>query len=128
MSSTGPPLLDPPTLLTRISKRPKRSKHTSIMSETASPFVASQICVLIFSPKGAQISSVSVKVSWLLSTASIDAPSSINRYAIDRPLPHPGPTQPAPVIIATLSCNLFFMIYSLKSCYFFLLYLNGLGC
>ena len=39
------------------------------------------------------------------STAKIFAPSSAKRTAVARPLPQPGPTQPAPVTIAMRSCR-----------------------
>src|SRR5215510_12237167 len=40
-----------------------------------------------------------------LSTANTLAPSCANSTAVARPLPQPGPTQPAPVTMATLSAR-----------------------
>src|SRR5437870_3009824 len=40
-----------------------------------------------------------------LSTAKMVAPACANRTVTARPLPHPGPTQPAPVTIAILPCR-----------------------
>ncbi len=45
---------------------------------------------------------VSSMVFGALSAAKTLAPSSTKRTAVARPLPQPGPTQPAPVISATL--------------------------
>src|SRR5215475_13591016 len=50
-------------------------------------------------------SMVSFTLSRLRSTAKIFAPSSAKRTAVARPLPQPGPTQPAPVTIAIRSCR-----------------------
>jgi len=44
---------------------------------------------------------VSVIASAFLSTAKTFAPSRANSTAAARPLPQPGPTQPAPVMSAT---------------------------
>src|SRR6185503_1393634 len=50
--------------------------------------------------------SVSTRRSACRSTAKIFAPSSAKRAAMARPLPQPGPTEPAPVTIATLPLSL----------------------
>src|SRR5512136_3433721 len=46
-------------------------------------------------------STVSRNRSASRSTAKIFAPSSAKRTAVARPLPQPGPTEPAPLMIAT---------------------------
>src|SRR6185295_14189841 len=50
-------------------------------------------------------STVSVTLSRSRSTAKIFAPSSAKRTAMARPLPQPGPMQPAPVTIAIRFCR-----------------------
>src|SRR5258706_3622322 len=101
--STGPPAAEPPTLLTRMSILPKCSTHASTIAATALPSVTSQRWVWI-SPF--VFSFVSSSGSFLISTAKILAPSSAKRAAMARPLPQPGPTEPAPVTIATLPLSL----------------------
>src|SRR5438045_8196455 len=51
-------------------------------------------------------SKVSRRRSASRSTAKTFAPSSAKRAAMARPLPQPGPTEPAPVTIATLPLSL----------------------
>src|SRR3954465_15698251 len=46
-SSTGPPGIDPPTLLTRISIRPNFSRQAATIALLSAVFVTSQICVVI---------------------------------------------------------------------------------
>src|SRR5260221_971493 len=99
--STGPPAAEPPTLFTRTSTRPNFSTHALTMPATALPSVTSQICVAM---PGA-LSTVSFKPAASRSTANTLAPSSTNRTTVARPLPQPGPTEPAPVTMATLSLS-----------------------
>src|SRR5437588_1240020 len=99
--STGPPAAEPPTLLTSTSTRPKRSRHARTMLATASLLVTSQMCVVML---GA-LSSVSFSACASRSTANTLAPSSAKRTVVARPLPQPGPTDPAPVTMATLSLS-----------------------
>src|SRR3954468_22166586 len=96
--STGPPAAEPPTLFTRMSMRPKRFMHVSTMARTSVPFVTSQTCVAM---PGA-FASVSSMLFASRSTAKTCAPSSTKRTVVERPLPQPGPTEPAPAMIATL--------------------------
>src|SRR6185503_7656222 len=101
--STGPPAAEPPTLLTRMSRRPKCSTQAATISATALPSVTSHRCarMSVFAAF-----SVSTRRSACRSTAKIFAPSSAKRAAIARPLPQPGPTEPAPVTMATLPLSL----------------------
>src|SRR5260221_10019540 len=101
--STGPPAAEPPTLLTRMSRRPKCSTHASTIAATALPSVTSQRCVRI---SAFAAFSVSTSRSAWRSTAKIFAPSSAKRATVARPLPQPGPTEPAPVTMATLPLSL----------------------
>src|SRR5437868_7728902 len=71
------------------------------MAPTAALSVTSQTCVAM---PGA-LSTVSFSASALRSTAKTRAPSSTKRAVVARPLPQPGPTQPAPVTIAILSLS-----------------------
>src|SRR5690606_30101702 len=100
--ATGPPFLDPPTLLTRISTRPKASWQARTIWSTASAEVTSAVQVRITPFTSLTLATVSFNASGFMSTANTCAPSQANRQAIARPLPHPGPTLPAPVTIATL--------------------------
>src|SRR6185503_6460440 len=72
------------------------------MAATAALSVTSQRWVAM---PGAR-SMVSLSACSLRSTANTLAPSSTKRTVVARPLPQPGPTEPAPVTIATLPCSL----------------------
>src|SRR3954463_8290709 len=96
--STGPPGAEPPTLFTRMSMRPKRFTHASTIAATALPSVTSHECVAM---PGA-LATVSSMLLASRSTAKTLAPSSTNRMVVARPLPQPGPTEPAPGMGATL--------------------------
>src|SRR6185369_4839113 len=67
--------------------------------------VTLQVCDLMEPPNSATRASVSVIASASRSTAKTLAPSRANNTAMARPLPQPGPTQPAPATSATLSCK-----------------------
>src|SRR2546425_259540 len=94
--STGPPGAEPPTLLTRMSMRPHSLRQDCTIALTETPSVTSQICILT-----AAFCTVSRRLAASRSTAKTFAPSSAKRTAVARPLPQPGPTEPAPVMIAT---------------------------
>src|SRR5205823_1361367 len=79
----------------------KRSRHARTIFSTASLLVTSQICV---ARPGAR-SSVSFSARSSRSTAKTLAPSSAKRTVVARPLPQPGPTEPAPLTIAILSLS-----------------------
>src|SRR5258706_4645634 len=100
---TGPPGAEPATLFTRMSRRPKCRTQVSIISFTALLSVTSQrwVSISLF-----DFSIVSKRDFLLRSTAKIFAPSSAKRAAMARPLPQPGPTEPAPVTMAILPLSL----------------------
>src|SRR5947208_16522237 len=75
--------------------------HARTIAATAALSVTSQKCVAI---PGAR-SSVSFNARSSRSTANTLAPSSVKRTVVARPLPQPGPTEPAPVTIAILSLS-----------------------
>src|SRR6478736_5443260 len=85
--------------------RPNASRHASIIALTEALGVTSHSCALMVPPNSATRSSVSFIDSPFLSTAKTLAPSRANSTAVARPLPQPGPMQPAPVTRATLSCR-----------------------
>src|SRR3954471_24554526 len=99
--STGPPAAEPPTLFTRMSTRPNLSRQALTMAAIALPSVTSQIWVAM----PFALSTVSFKLPASRSTAKTLAPSSAKRTTVARPLPHPGPTEPAPATMATLSLS-----------------------
>src|SRR5579862_509878 len=84
-----------------MSMRPNALRHASIMARTCASSVTSQTWVAI-SPSLPTRATVSAIDSAFLSTANTLAPSRANSTAAARPLPQPGPTQPAPAISATL--------------------------
>src|SRR2546423_13948 len=85
-----------------MSSLPKASRQASTMRFTALPSVTSQIWVFTEAARP----TVSDRLSESRSTAKTRAPSSAKRTAVARPLPHPGPIEPAPVTIATRSLSL----------------------
>src|SRR5262249_46388151 len=80
--------------------------HASTMVETALPSVASHKWDVISPPPSRVRSMVSRIASASRSTAKTVAPSRAKITAMARPLPQPGPTQPAPTTIATLPSSL----------------------
>src|SRR6266404_409506 len=80
--------------------------HASTMAETALLSVASHWWDMISPPASSALSTVSRIESASRSTAKILAPSRAKIAAMARPLPQPGPTQPAPTTIATLPSSL----------------------
>ncbi len=107
--STGPPAAEPPTLLTSTSMRPKRAKVACTAAWMEAVSVTSQVMESISPPCWLSTawarSRVSAKRSWSRSSAMTLAPSCTMRAAMARPLPQPGPTEPAPVTSTTLSCS-----------------------
>ena len=75
------------------------------MAATSEASVASHVCVVMWALASPARSSVSRTASAFLSTANTVAPSWANNTAVARPLPQPGPTEPAPVTIATLPAS-----------------------
>src|SRR6266849_6561427 len=105
-NSTGPPAAEPPTLLTRTSIRSWAFTQASTMAETALLSVALHRWDVISPPASRTRSMVSRIESASRSTAKTLAPSRAKITAMARPLPQPGPTQPAPTTIATLPSSL----------------------
>src|SRR6218665_1777355 len=100
--STGPPLAEPPTLLTSTSMRPNAAMQRATASAMASPRVTSQLRPMKRPPAATTRRSVSAMRSRSRSRPKMLAPSSAKRTAMARPLPQPGPTEPAPVTKAIL--------------------------
>src|SRR5262249_49004512 len=95
-----------PTVSPRRARGLQRAGHALIILATCALSVASHSCGSISPPASRTRASVSVMASRLLSAAKTLAPSCAKITAMARPLPQPGPTQPAPLTIATLPCSL----------------------
>src|SRR5579863_6955936 len=80
--------------------RPNCFRQASTIARTCASSVTSQTCVTISLSLPTR-ATVSVIDSASRSTANTLAPSRANSTADARPLPQPGPTQPAPLISAT---------------------------
>ncbi len=95
-----------PTLLCRISMRPKASIVAAISSRQSSSSVISINMVSASKPSARTCLAVSSRDGAdRLASISL-APARANVSAVARPLPMPsGSVWPAPAIIATLSCN-----------------------
>src|ERR1700722_19169326 len=63
----------------------------------------SQQCTWAVPPSFSMMEIVSLTAAPLMSTRNTSAPCRANSVAVARPLPHPGPTDPAPVTIATFA-------------------------
>src|SRR3954468_2836373 len=86
-----------------MSMRPKAATQASTMALTEALLVTSLSCARTVPPNSSMRATVSLIESPFLSAANTLAPSRANSTAVARPLPQPGPTQPAPVTSATLS-------------------------
>ena len=102
LSSTGPPGTEPPTLFTSTWRPPQRSATAGITRATWAPSVTSAVSTAQTPPSDAMISRVASAAAGSRSSAMTRAPSRAKSTAVARPLPQPGPTEPAPVINATL--------------------------
>ena len=103
LSSTGPPVEPMPTLLSRMSTRPHFDMQASTIAFT-SAFFAEFASTAKASPPSLAISpTVSSAAARFRSTHSTLAPSRAKVTAVHLPLPQPGPLEPAPTTIATLS-------------------------
>src|SRR5215471_2786670 len=105
-SSTGPPVEPMPTLLSSTSMRPQRCRQASTIALTLSLREASASNAAASPPSLAIRPTVSSAAARLTSTHSTLAPSRAKVTAVHLPLPQPGPLEPAPTTIATLSFNL----------------------
>ena len=100
-TSTTVPRREMPTLLSRMSSRPYRSMQASTIRSQSAARVTSACTVDATPPSAWIISIVSAARSSVMSTSRTFAPSRANSVAVARPLPTPGPLEPAPVTIAT---------------------------
>ena len=98
---TGLPGSEPPTLLIKISTRLKRSIQASTIFLTAAESNISQRCVAQTKPSSSMVCRVCSTASFTTSTKKTEAPCRAKRTAVALPFPQPGPTEPAPVTIAT---------------------------
>src|SRR4051794_21221659 len=87
--------------------RPRWLTTPSTTSLTASEIVTSQAKADPAPPSPCMIPTVSCAASRFTSTQATWAPLRANRTAVAFPLPHPGPTEPAPNRIATLPSRRF---------------------
>jgi hypothetical protein len=102
MSQT-PPSSAIPTLLFRMSMRPWRSRVASA-TRLISASLATSAAIACALPPSCSISAVvSPAASPLRSTQTTFTPSRAKVTAVALPLPQPGPIEPAPITIATLS-------------------------
>src|SRR5438477_1328728 len=102
-SSTTPPTSAMPTLLSRMSMRPKSATHARTIASTSSFLVTSARNGSASPPSPEMMSAVSSAAERLMSTQNTFAPSRAQATAVALPLPQPGPIEPAPTIMATLS-------------------------
>src|SRR5256885_15784257 len=102
-SSTTPPTSAMPTLLSRTSMRPKSATQARTIASTSSFFVTSARNGSASPPSPEMMLAVSSAAERLTSTQNTFAPSRAQATAVALPLPQPGPIDPAPTIIATLS-------------------------
>src|SRR5216683_4865805 len=106
LSSTGPPVEPMPTLLSSTSMRPHLARQVSTIDLTLSFLEASDSKATASPPSLAMSPTVSSAAARLRSTQNTLAPSRAKVTAVHLPLPQPGPLEPAPTTIATLSANL----------------------
>src|ERR1700761_5684848 len=101
-SSTTLPLLPMPTLLSRKSRRPKRSTVVSTRRLQSSSSVTSPATAAAVPPSAAIILAVLSARSRLRSATITLVPARASKIAAARPLPMPSPAAPPPEISATL--------------------------
>ena len=106
LRSTGPPCDPMPTLLSRISTRPHLARQASTMALTSALLDASASKAAASPPSLAMRPTVSSAAARLRSTQNTRAPCRAKVTAVHLPLPQPGPLDPAPTTIATLSFSL----------------------
>src|SRR5256885_7701499 len=102
-NSTTPPTSAIPTLLSRMSMRPKSATQARTIASTSAFLVTSARNGSASPPSPEMMFAVSSAAERLTSTQNTLAPSRAQATAVALPLPHPGPIEPAPTIIATLS-------------------------
>ena len=101
--SSGPPGSTMPTLLCSTSIRPYLVRQASTISTTSTLDETSVLCTVHSPPSSPMMPAVFSTASGLMSTAKTLAPSRAKLTAVALPFPQPGPIEPAPVTIATLS-------------------------
>src|SRR5436190_95846 len=102
-NSTTPPTSAMPTLLSRMSMRPKSATQARTIASTSSLLVTSARNGSASPPSPEMMLAVSSAAARLMSTQNTFAPSRAQATAVALPLPQPGPIEPAPTINATLS-------------------------
>src|SRR5436190_1268734 len=102
-NSTTPPTSAIPTLLSRMSMRPKSATHARTIASTSLLLVTSARNGSARPPSPEMMFAVSSAAARLTSTQNTLAPSRAQATAVALPFPQPGPIEPAPTIIATLS-------------------------
>src|SRR6516165_3346699 len=95
-----------PTLLSSTSTLPHLARQASTIALTSALLEASHSNACASPPSLAISPTVSSAAARLRSTQNTLAPSRANVTAVHLPLPQPGPLEPAPTTIATLSFNL----------------------
>src|SRR5712691_8832042 len=105
LSSTTEPRLPMPTLLSRRSRRPKRSRAASTMAAQSRVRVRSASTAMASPGSPAMIFTVCSASASSRSTTTTRAPALASRMAAARPLPMPSPAAPPPVTIATLPAS-----------------------
>src|SRR5437660_723919 len=95
-----------PTLLSSTSTRPHLARQASTIALTWVLLDASHSKEAASPPSLAINPTVSSAAARLRSTQNTLAPSRAKVTAVHLPLPQPGPLEPAPTTIATLSFNL----------------------
>src|SRR5438552_6555586 len=95
-----------PTLLSSTSTRPQLARQASTIALTWALLDASHSKAAASPPSLAIRPTVSSAAARLRSTQKTRAPSRAKVTAVHLPLPQPGPLEPAPTTIATLSFNL----------------------
>src|SRR5476649_1655848 len=106
LSSTGPPVEPMPTLLSSTSIAPHFARQASTIALTLLLLEASASKATAVPPSFSISPTVSSAAARLRSTQNTLAPSRAKVTAVALPLPQPGPLDPAPTTIATLSFNL----------------------
>ena len=108
LSSTGPPWEPMPTLLSRMSMRPHFSMQASTIAFTLVLWdaLASKATATSLPTSFSIRPTVSSAAARFRSTQNTFAPSRAKVIAVHLPLPQPGPLDPAPTTIATLSFSL----------------------
>ena len=104
-SSTTLPRLPMPTLLSRKSRRPKRSRAAATMLRHWALSVRSAWWATAVPPSAVIMATVRSARARSRSTTSTRVPARASRIAAARPLPMPSPAAPPPAMMATLPAS-----------------------